>query len=112
MGARGRGKTLEERTVAPDPLDRSVSPERPSPRPRGTWDVWPVLRDPATPAAIERGELDDVLEELRDYARAHDAAEVVRAADARMGPVAPTADPDAPPSQEVAPWKAWPRQEQ
>ncbi len=84
MGRRARSESLDAEMVASDPLERAVTPERPA-RVRGSWDAWPVLRDPATPAAIARGELDEVLDELRDYARGHDIPEIVRAVDARKG---------------------------
>lgn len=81
----GRGKrTLEERTVASDPLARALTPERPQVV-RGTWDCWPVLRDPGSPAAVERGDLDDRLEELLGLAQAHGTHELVAACRARLG---------------------------
>jgi hypothetical protein len=84
MGRRARIESLDAEMVTSDPLERAATPEAPQ-RVRGSWDIWPVLRDPQTPAAIARGDLDEVLDELRDVARAHDASEVVRAVDARRG---------------------------
>ena len=37
----------------------------------GAVDLWPVLRDPGAPAAVARGELDEILLELHAMARAH-----------------------------------------
>lgn len=86
MGARGRGRSLDDVTVKSDPLERAVTPEAPSPQiVRGTWDCWPTVRDPGTPAAVARGELDDRLAELLDLARAHGTDELVRACRDRLG---------------------------
>lgn len=95
MGARGRGKSLEERAVASDPLARAVTPERPEPVvqvPRGTWDCWGIVHASDTPARVLRGELDDRLGELYDLARAHGTDALVRACRERMGVWTP-ADP-------------------
>lgn len=86
MGARGRGRSLDDLTVKSDPLERAATPETPRARVvPGTWDCWPVVRDPGTPAAVARGELDDRLEELYDLARAHGSDELVRACRDRLG---------------------------
>ncbi len=77
MGARGR--SLQDMTVASVPT--ATSPERVA---RGSWDAWPTLRDPGTPAAVERGDLDPKIEELAEYARAHDLPQVYRACRARL----------------------------
>lgn len=89
MGARGRG-SLEDRTVKSDPLTRAVSPEKPrEPVVPGTWDCWPVIHDPGTPAAVGRGEFDDRIAELHGLARAHGTDALVRACRDRMGESAP-----------------------
>jgi len=90
MGARGRGRSLDDLTVASDPLERAATPE--SPRVQvvpGTWNVWPVIRDPETPAAVARGDLDDRIAELYDLARAHGSDELIRACRDRMGVYTP-----------------------
>lgn len=84
MPAGGRKRTLEERTVASDVLARALTPERPRVTP-GSWDCWPILRDPETPAAVARGELDDRLEELHGLARAHGFHPVELACRDRLG---------------------------
>lgn len=83
MGVRGR-RTLEERTVASDPLARALTPERPQVV-AGTWNCWPVLRDPGTPEAVARGDFDDRLAELLALARAHGSDQLIRACQARLG---------------------------
>lgn len=77
-------RTLEERTVTSDPMARAVTPESPRVVP-GTWNCWRALRDPATPAAVARGDFDDRLEELSGLARAHGSDELIRACRARLG---------------------------
>lgn len=72
--------TLQEAAVAPVP--RPFTPE--TPVVRGSWNIWPVLRDPETPGAIEAGELDDRVHELRDVAFAHGADRVCQAANRRI----------------------------
>lgn len=92
MGARGRGRSLEERTVASDPLERAVTPEAPRAQVvHGTWDCWPVVHDPTTPAAVARGEYDDRLAELYALAQAHGTDALVRACRDRMGVYTPPA---------------------
>lgn len=102
--ARAQIATLSE-TVVSDAglLARTTSPER---RALGSWDVWPALRDAGTPAAVERGEYDDRLEELGAYARAHGCDAIAKAIASRLGtlgieaagaPAAPDRSPDPEP---------------
>lgn len=77
MGARGR--SMADVTVASAP--RVTTPETVI---RGSWDVWPVLRDPGTPAAVERGDFDDRLAELHLYARIHEVHAVELACRTRL----------------------------
>lgn len=74
-----------------DLLARAATPERPQ-VPAGTWNVWPILRDKGTPAAVARGELDDRLEELYGYARAHGSPALAQACKARLDALTPQPD--------------------
>ena len=80
MGGRRRKPAMMDRAVTSDPLSRAVTPERPQ-LPRGATNLWPVLRDSGTPAAVARGEYDPILGELLDMARAHDLQDLARAVD-------------------------------
>lgn len=83
MGGRSRApaRSMSDAIVS----DVGLVPTTPETVCRGTWDVWPALRDPGSPAAVERGEYDDRIEELHDYAAAHDPGGTLhRATSARL----------------------------
>jgi hypothetical protein len=87
MGARGRGRSLDDLTVKSDPLERAVTPEAPRPPQvvRGTWDCWDTVHSTGTPTRVLAGDLDDRVAELHDLAKAHGSDELIRACRARLG---------------------------
>lgn len=94
MAVRGPGRTLKDRTVASDPLERAVTPEEPVAQVTpGTWDPWDVVHGAKTPAAVARGELDDRLVELHGLAKAHGTDALVRACRDRLAEHAPAEPP-------------------
>ncbi len=100
MGARGRGRSLDDLTVTSDPLVRAVTPEAPRVVQvvSGSWDPWDTIHSQATPGRVLGGDLDDRLEELLRLARAHGTDALVRSCRARLGVVAsPDPEPIIPP---------------